>query len=572
MTSLDSEDQRPVWMVRVLCAAALYNMCWGAFVVFFPNLPFQWAGVVQPVYPEVLQGLGLMVGMYGIGYALAATDPLRQWPLVLVGLLGKVFGPIGFFQAALEGNLPWRAGWVVLVNDVVWWVPFGLILYRVYRNYIEEPSVRANFSEAMETVVTQNGQTLVELSENARLLVVFLRHFGCTFCRETLADVAEKRQELEAPGNRIVLVHMVTDDSEAARVLSRYGLEDLDRVSDPGRELYRAFGLKRGRLRQLFGLKVWWRGFRAGILDGHGLGFSKTDSFQMPGVFLMDEGQVVQAFRHNSAADRPNYEDLARCEAANTRMKKDLDMAAQIQKALLPKALPDVDGVSLSWMLDPTEELAGDTLNVIPLGAEHVGLYVLDVSGHGVSSALLSVTLSHWLSPERGQSGLFKQVLDGGKYEILPPSEVAAKLNRQFPQNLETGQYFTLIYGVLNTRTRLFKYVTAGHPAPFYAPHGAKPVQLYATGAPIGILPDVTYQDNEIQLQPGDRLYMYTDGLTEMMNTEEEQFGCDRVIEQIERDRKLPFEEGIASLVGTVREWGRQAEYDDDVAVLCLEM
>jgi hypothetical protein len=75
-----------------------------------------------------------MVGTYGIGYAIAATDPIRHWPIILVGLLGKVLGPMGFLFYALRGELPWVAGWTLLTNDFIWWIPFGLILRHVHRS------------------------------------------------------------------------------------------------------------------------------------------------------------------------------------------------------------------------------------------------------------------------------------------------------------------------------------------------------------------------------------------------------------------------------------------------------
>ena len=121
------------WMGWVLAAAALYNVAWGSLVVFFPSALFRWAGMAPPNYPEIWQCLGMVVGVYGIGYAIAATDPLRHWPIVLVGLLGKVLGPAGFLLAALDGRLPWVAGLMNLTNDLIWWAPFTLILVRAAR-------------------------------------------------------------------------------------------------------------------------------------------------------------------------------------------------------------------------------------------------------------------------------------------------------------------------------------------------------------------------------------------------------------------------------------------------------
>ncbi|MBI4279817.1 MAG: alkyl hydroperoxide reductase [Armatimonadetes bacterium] len=122
----------PRWVGIVLWLAALYNMAWGAVVVAAPLWFFRLAGMDLPNYPQLWQFIGVMVGIYGIGYAIAARDPVRYWPIVLIGLLGKVLGPVGFLVAALKGDLPWVAGWTILTNDLIWWFPFGLILYRAY--------------------------------------------------------------------------------------------------------------------------------------------------------------------------------------------------------------------------------------------------------------------------------------------------------------------------------------------------------------------------------------------------------------------------------------------------------
>lgn len=122
------------WMRWVLIVAAIYNIGWGLLVVFLPRLPFQWAGLELPNYLSLFQCIGMIVGVYGIGYAIAATDPVRHWPIVLVGLLGKIFGPMGFVWAAVHGDLPWIAGLTILTNDISWWIPFGLILIHVGRD------------------------------------------------------------------------------------------------------------------------------------------------------------------------------------------------------------------------------------------------------------------------------------------------------------------------------------------------------------------------------------------------------------------------------------------------------
>jgi peroxiredoxin len=185
----------------------------------------------------------------------------------------------------------------------------------VRESYKQDMDELAIVSQALERGVTQSGANIAGLSAMSPLLLVFLRHAGCPFCREALADIARSRRAIEQGGTRIVLVHM-GDTAAVERLLARYGLLGLDRICDPNRELYRAFGLGRGRLRQLFGLKVLWRGVVKGLLVRHGFGRSRADAFQMPGVFWIDNCVLARRYRHRTAADRPNYAELCAIRSA----------------------------------------------------------------------------------------------------------------------------------------------------------------------------------------------------------------------------------------------------------------
>jgi hypothetical protein len=129
----DNPTASPNWMRKVLFAAAAYNILWGGFAVFFPSTLFDILGMERPNYPELWQCIGMIVGVYGIGYGIAARDPYRHWPVTLVGFLGKFFGPIGFMRSAAQGRLPLRFGLINLANDLIWLIPFGVILWRAYR-------------------------------------------------------------------------------------------------------------------------------------------------------------------------------------------------------------------------------------------------------------------------------------------------------------------------------------------------------------------------------------------------------------------------------------------------------
>jgi ligand-binding SRPBCC domain-containing protein len=119
----------PAWARWWLYAAGVYNLLWGAAVIAFPDLLFDLTGARRTNYPEIWQCVGMIVGVYGVGYLIAAGDPRTHWPIVFVGLLGKIFGPVGFAVALWKGTFPPLFGLTILTNDLLWWAPFGMILY-----------------------------------------------------------------------------------------------------------------------------------------------------------------------------------------------------------------------------------------------------------------------------------------------------------------------------------------------------------------------------------------------------------------------------------------------------------
>lgn len=168
---------------------------------------------------------------------------------------------------------------------------------------------------------TASGRTLAEVSRGRPILVVFLRHFGCAFCREAVADLARERAAIEAQGTGLAFVHMGSE-SEAAAFFARYGLADVERVGDPEGRLYRAVRLARGGGRQLLSPTIVRRGLAA-ALQGHLPGRIGGDPRQLPGVFLVLDGTTVREFRHANAADRPDYLELAACPLPTARPTAD---------------------------------------------------------------------------------------------------------------------------------------------------------------------------------------------------------------------------------------------------------
>jgi peroxiredoxin len=175
------------------------------------------------------------------------------------------------------------------------------------------------YPDIWEKVVSQHsGKSLTELTRETPVLLIFLRHFGCSFCREAMADVAKRREQVESEGVRIVFAHMAPKKAVAEKFFRKYKLYPIDHIADPEKELYRAFGLGRGTPAQLFGLMNWIRGFEAGVVEGHGFAHHNEDigdGFQMPGVFVLHQGEIKHSYIHEHAWDRPDYEAIVKDSA-----------------------------------------------------------------------------------------------------------------------------------------------------------------------------------------------------------------------------------------------------------------
>jgi PAS domain S-box-containing protein len=294
---------------------------------------------------------------------------------------------------------------------------------------------------------------------------------------------------------------------------------------------------------------------------------------EVHGYPVMDsKGEVVQMIEYEfDITERKNAEkELLR---GNERMKNDLEAAAEIQKSLLPPDYAEIKGVSFASAFRPCDELGGDIFNAFQLDGRHLGLYILDVSGHGVSAALLSVTLSRILSPQPDQSSLLRQQIgSSAEYHLVQPAEVANKLNRQFPMKPDKLQYFTLVYGILDLETHDFRYVVAGHPRPIHISRNSGAICIDDGGIPIGALRDSRYVECSINLKPGDRLFLYSDGIMETTSPDDVEFGQGRLIETLDSSHDIPLRKSISSLLEDVDAWRGGGRLTDDVSILGVEI
>lgn len=167
---------------------------------------------------------------------------------------------------------------------------------------------RENFVESLREFHTETGRSLLDLVDESPVLLIFLRHFACAFCAQTLDRVSQLRSQIEARNVRPVFVHLGSSE-RAKPYFDYYNLSDIERISNPEATLYQlpAFQLSRTNpYLHFFNLTV-WKGWLRGAMFKYGIGLIKEDADQMPGVFFLKDRKIVRAFRHRTIADEPDY-------------------------------------------------------------------------------------------------------------------------------------------------------------------------------------------------------------------------------------------------------------------------
>ena len=256
-------------------------------------------------------------------------------------------------------------------------------------------------------------------------------------------------------------------------------------------------------------------------------------------------------------------------KSAHDRMKRDLNAAAQIQQTLLPYDLPAMDTIEIAWKFHPCDELAGDFLNIFKLNENELGIYVMDVMGHGVPAALLSFSISRNLSPLAGSDSI---VLKSGEQAPVSPVDVLTRLNTVYPFQASNNRFFTLLYGILDRRDGQFRYALAGHPGPLIISSDQSIQDLSGNSFPVGIVEDAGFSESTIKLNPGDRMYLYSDGIIEETNEDEDQFEMSRLQESLKEGRSSTIEKSIDQTVDAVISWHGSEHLSDDLSMIGIEM
>lgn len=259
-------------------------------------------------------------------------------------------------------------------------------------------------------------------------------------------------------------------------------------------------------------------------------------------------------------------------ERTNEGMKQALYSAARIQRALLPEKPICTAQVHLCAKLVACEELAGDMLNYFWIDASHIACYVLDVAGHGVPAALYSVTLSHFLSPSSGRSlGSLSESAANDSVLLLSPVQVAFELNKMFQLNARNSRFFTLLYGVYDIENRIFEYVSAGHPALLRQTVRGE-IEVYKTdGFPIGVVEKPEYEQIRLPLLPGDRLFLYSDGLLEIHDPQGQMLDIEGLSKILTKYHGRPVQRLFECILQEIRSFSGKDSFEDDISIMVLQ-
>ena len=252
------------------------------------------------------------------------------------------------------------------------------------------------------------------------------------------------------------------------------------------------------------------------------------------------------------------------------RIDEDLRAAAGIQRSLLPAQRPSVGALRTAWRFIPCETVGGDIFNIVRLDETHVAFFLIDVSGHGVPSAMVAVSVSRFMS---SQAGLVLKTRSNRPpyYGLVRPSDVLKRLNGEFPF-AQFEKYFTICYLVVNVASGEVVYSSAGHPPPLLARRTGEVEWLESAGPVIGALDGAEFPETRVFLLPGDRLVLYTDGVTDYADAKGRPFGGSALEREVTAaTRETELERVCDRILRAVESHGAGTDPGDDMTLVTLE-
>lgn len=271
--------------------------------------------------------------------------------------------------------------------------------------------------------------------------------------------------------------------------------------------------------------------------------------------FTAGDARLLALFA-NQAAAAIDTTRLHREALERERIERELELAAAIQRQLLPRELPRIAGLEVAGSTLPTRQVGGDYFDFFPLSRGRLGFVVADVSGKGIPAALLVSTV---------HAAIYLQIDDS---ETIV--ELVSRIDKHLQRFSATHKFLTLFFGVLEPQAGLLRYVSAGHNPALLARPSGRIERLSATGVPLGLIPNGSWTEESVPFGPGDLLCAYTDGFTEASNADEEEFGLERLEAELTGGFRLPARKLSERLFGAVASFAEGMQQYDDQTLLIV--
>ncbi len=282
--------------------------------------------------------------------------------------------------------------------------------------------------------------------------------------------------------------------------------------------------------------------------------------------------RILAMQRELSEKNRVVRDTLDRLQAVYDKIDADLMQARKIQNSLVPRLKQDFGPNRISLLLKPCGHIGGDLVGMFQPGRNRIGFYNIDVSGHGITSAMMTARLGSYLSSTHMEQNVAVERRFEKFFALRQPEEVAAHLNTRL--NADTGieEYFTMVYAIADLRSGQVKMVQAGHPPPLLMRKDGEPEFLGDGGMPIGLLPDIKFDQIEFRMAPGDRLLLYSDGLTECQTRDGGMFEEDGLLDLVRSVQAAHGEDFLDNLYEQLtRRMNPENGAEDDVSATLFE-
>ncbi|ETX15023.1 chemotaxis protein CheY [Roseivivax halodurans JCM 10272] len=274
---------------------------------------------------------------------------------------------------------------------------------------------------------------------------------------------------------------------------------------------------------------------------------------------LMEQTEVITA-------------TLAELQEAHAAIERDLRQARKIQQALVPERHRDFGAASVSLLCKPCGHVGGDLVGMFSPGRDRIAFYALDVSGHGITSAMVTARVASYLNPVFADDNIALERKSERSDAMRQPDEVVWHLNQRLVADPGVDEYLTMVYATIDLAAAEIRFVQAGHPPPLLIPAAAPPCFVGTAGLPVGLIGEVRHETTALRLSPGDRLLLYSDGFTEAMTRTGDMLGEEGLMRLVSECGDARGTEFLDDLFWRLtQEMPVQSRLDDDVSAALLE-